>query len=115
MAIKQKDEHFTKWVHTENGKILVRRIHRLEVQALDGRLHIVTGDRLPDMIQTCAGEGYRGAHLAQILVNPKSLRRKYIAPLAMPYPTGRDLFNVGLGFVGFIFARFFLSLLFGCL
>ena len=70
MALHQANEKFTKWVHTENGNVMVRRIHRLEVQARDGRLHILTADKLPDFIQTSAGHGMKGCHLAQILLSP---------------------------------------------
>ena len=40
MAIKQDKECYTKWTHVENGKVLVRRIHRIEVQARNGGLYV---------------------------------------------------------------------------
>ena len=55
MAIKQDEECYTKWTHAENGKVLVRRIHRIEVQARNGGLYVLRGDKLPDFIQTSAG------------------------------------------------------------
>lgn len=113
MSLKtsKSEAGYTKWTHVENGKVLVRRIHRMEVQVPNGRLYVLRDDQLPDYIQTCAGEGYTGAHLAQILLNPKSLsERNFIPAVATPYPTLRDLFNAGLGVVCFLLVRFFLNL-----
>lgn len=70
MALKQANETFMKWVHTENGNVMVRRIHRLEVQDRHGRLHILTGDKLPDLWHSSSGHGMKGCHLGQILLNP---------------------------------------------
>lgn len=118
MALKtSKDEaSYTKWTHVENGKILVRRIHRIEVQARNGTLYTLRGQDLPDFIQTSAGEGYRGAHLAQILLNPETIsqRTPYTAPVANPFPSLRDLANIGLGLVSFMLLRFVVSVVTGC-
>jgi len=111
MALKHKETKYTKWTHVENGKVLVRRIHRLEVQARNGCLYTLLGDKLPDFIQTSTGEGYKGVHLAQILLSPESIQQRtpYTAPVAKPWPSLRDLFSVAIGFVGFILLRFILS------
>ena len=63
MALKQGKESFTKWTHVENGKVMVRRIHRIEIQARNGSLYTIRGDQLPDFIQTSAGRVIQ-AHLA---------------------------------------------------
>ena len=117
MAIKQDKECYTKWTHVENGKVLVRRIHRIEVQARNGGLYVLRGDKLPDFIQTSAGEGHKGVHLAQILLKPESIpkRAPYTAPVAKPWPTLRDLGNVGIGFLFFLMLRFIFSAWVGCL
>jgi hypothetical protein len=117
MAIKQDKERYTKWTHVENGKVLVRRIHRIEVQARNGGLYVLRDDKLPDFIQTSAGEGFKGVHLAQILLNPESIpkRAPYTAPVANPWPSLRDLGNVGLGFLAFLMLRFIVSAVASCL
>ena len=113
MAIKHDKECYTKWTHVENGKVLVRRIHRIEVQARNGGLYVLRGDKLPDFIQTSAGEGFKGEHLAQILLNPESIsqRAPFTAPVANPWPTLRDFVNVGIGFLTFLMLRFTVSVL----
>jgi hypothetical protein len=117
MAIKQDKECYTKWTHVESGKVLVRRIHRIEVQARNGGLYTLRGKELPDFIQTSAGEGHRGAHLAQILLSPESIPRRapFVAPVANPWPSLRDLMNVGIGFLAFVMLRFTFSVLASCL
>ncbi len=113
MALKtsKDDTYFTKWTHVENGKVMVRRIHRFEVQARNGTLYVLRGDKLPDFVQTSAGEGHKGEHLAQILLNPETIKQRppYTAPVAKPYPSLRDLANIGVGFIGYVFLRFIVS------
>jgi len=76
MALRQGSECFTRWTHVENGHVMNRRLHRIDLQTRDGRLRVITGDKLPDFIQTCAGHGYTDANLVQILLFPKSLSRR---------------------------------------
>jgi hypothetical protein len=113
MALKQGSERYTMWTHVENGKVLSRRLHRIEVQARDGRLHVIEGDKLPDFLQTCAGVGYQGLHLAQILLKPGPIKLPLLSEEPRLWPTGRDTMNMALGFVGFILARFLFSLVHG--
>ncbi len=103
MALKQGTETFTKWTHVENGKILVRRIQRLEVQARDGRLYIITGEDLPDFIQTNTGNGTKGDNLAQILLKGGQ-KPTFFRMESRPWPTARDAFNFLIGFclIGFL-------------
>jgi hypothetical protein len=68
MANEHKGEHFTRWMHMESGKTMVRRLHRMEVQAADGKLHVITGTDLPEAMVTSAGDSHTGQHLAQILL-----------------------------------------------
>ncbi|MFO0979946.1 MAG: hypothetical protein U0996_26340 [Planctomycetaceae bacterium] len=97
MALKQKDEHFTHFTHFENGKALHRHLHRLEVQAADGKLYVVEGQHLPDSIMTYAGIGHRGEHFAQILMDPRRQPRQTFLPEPDPWPCGRDMLNFLLG------------------
>ena len=119
MALKTSKDttSYTKWTHVENGKVMVRRIHRIEVQARNGTLYTLRDDKLPDFIQTSAGEGFKGEHLAQILLNPETIKRRtpFTAPVANPFPSLRDLGCAALGFVGFLLLRFLISVATGCL
>ena len=117
MAIKQGTESFMKWVHMENGKTMVRRIHRLEVQARNGQLYILKGDKLPDTFVSQCGEGLKGEHLGQILLKPESMpkRTPCPAPNANPWPCWRDIMSLGIGFFGFVIFKFVVSLFEACL
>jgi len=100
MALKDGSTYYTKWTHVENGNAMVRRIHRIEIQARDGRLYIIEGRDLPDFIQTNAGIGFKGCHIAQILVPSRKLPST--APhVAQPMfrPTPRDLVYLVAGSV----------------
>lgn len=107
---KEEVEHFTRWMHVENGKSFVRRLHRIELQAADGRLHVITGDKLPDAMVTNAGHGHRGAHMAQILLKPNKIgpiTRLWNGREFEPdrrWPTSRDAIQwiIGMLFVGFL-------------
>ena len=72
MALRQGSECYTKWTHVENGQVLSRRLHRIVLQTPDGDLKKITGDKLPDSIQTSAGHAYYGVNLARTLLSPKS-------------------------------------------
>lgn len=113
MALHQANEKFTKWVHTENGNVMVRRIHQIQVQARDGRLHLITGDKLPDSIQTSAGQGMKGCHIAQILLSPNP------APDYVPDPVRTWTFShvvcLLIGFWGLVMVRFIYGLFLECL
>jgi hypothetical protein len=114
MALKQGSERFTKWTHTENGKVLTRRLHRMEVQARDGRLYVIKGDDLPDALQTNCGHAYKGEHLAQILLNPSKINtRGYELGSLGPWPNGRDALNFAIGFLAIAVLRFVVTLQFG--
>ena len=110
MALTSEEEtvSHTKWVHVENGKVMVRRIHRMEIQARTGVMYTLRGKDLPDFVQTSAGEGYKGAHLAQILLKPEKISRRtpYTATVANPFPSLRDLGNMGFGVLAFLLLRF---------
>jgi hypothetical protein len=110
MALKsdKEDEQYTKWVHVENGKVMVRRIHRMEIQARTGVMYTLRGKDLPDFVQTSAGDGYKGAHLAQILLKPEKIARRapYTPTVANAFPSLRDLANMGMGILGFLLLRF---------
>ena len=113
MALTQSNEKFLKWVHTENGNVMVRRIHRLEVQARDGRLHVLIGDQLPDFIQTSAGQGMKGCHLAQILLSPNPAP-EYTPDKADPWPRRRDFVSFAIGLLVFVLVRFIHALASDC-
>ena len=110
MALHHGEEHYTKWIHMENGNMMVRRLHRIEIQARDGRLHVIRGEDLPDGFVTSAGHGHKCKHIAQILLRPQSIRR-LPAPDVDFWPKARDVLHVFLGVSGFLMLRFFVSFL----
>ena len=59
MAPKDGSGYYTKFTFVENEQVLVRRIHRLEIQAWDGRLYAVEGKQLPDYIGGTSGAGVK--------------------------------------------------------
>lgn len=111
MAIKRKEEYFTHWTHVENGNTFNRRLHRIEIQANDGRLHILQGDSLPYYLQTCTGTGHRGVHIAQILLDPNRKANRLSLRERDPWPNSRDLFMTIIGIMSFIFLRYALRLI----
>ena len=46
MALHHEQEHYTKWMHFENGNIMVRRLHRIEIQARETFAATLMGDAL---------------------------------------------------------------------
>ncbi len=101
MALSQGGEWFTKWTHVENGQVMVRRLHRLEVQGQDGHLYVLEGKELPDFIQTCSGTGHKGKHLAQILLNPANFPPPPRGEMKT-WPNWRDVVHLALGMVFFL-------------
>ncbi|MEM7560899.1 MAG: hypothetical protein AAF394_17385 [Planctomycetota bacterium] len=95
MALKAGGKGFCKVVHTENGRNVTRRIHTMMVQTHDGKVHHLTGKKLPDSISLYTGAPYSGAHLAEVLLSPQGAK-------ATPMKTEswfsqRDAFFVAIG------------------
>lgn len=111
MALKHKEEFFTRWTHVENGQVLNRRLHRIEVQANDGRLYVITGKSLPDFIQTSAGSGHKGTHIAQILLHPNRRTHPTDTQEPQPFPNGRDVLVFVIGLCSFVLLRFVFRLI----
>ena len=65
MALYDGSTYYTKFTFTENGKTIDRRIHRIEIQARDGRLYIIEGKDLPDFLYASTGVGFKGQHIAR--------------------------------------------------
>lgn len=102
---EEKKTKYTKFIHVENGRPpIVRRIHRVEVQAANGVIYTLRDDKLPPLIQTYSGMGREGQNLAQILVSPRKERLPYSPPVAEPWPTRRDVFNwvIGIAMLGLL-------------
>ena len=115
MALKEGDVYYTRFVHWESGKSMNRRLHKLEVQAADGRVYTITGKDLPDTIATHAGVSHKGEHLGQILLCPKKVKQNkgYSFEVVPPWPSFRDFANVVLGISILVSMRFIASVLFG--
>ena len=110
-SAKETDGH-TLWFHMENGKTVVRRIHTMQVQDRLGTIHSITKNNLPDVVHTSAGERFKGAHLAQILLKPEKIKKAqpFTATVPNPFPSLRDLGNMAFGVLGFLLLRFVIVL-----
>ena len=97
MALEAKGQWFCKVVHTENGRTWTRRIQTILVQESDGRLHYLRGRLLPDSISLYTGVPYSGAHLAEVLLNPKDAKATPLLPAPSGWLSGRDAFFIVLG------------------
>ena len=93
---------YCKITHTENGRSWTRRVHTMMIQAANGKLYHLTGKDLPDSISFYSGVPYTGAHVAEVLLNP---RCAFGIPLvATSTLRMRDVCFMGLGmfFLGLI-------------
>lgn len=98
MANKRADEQYMHFTFHENGKSFTRRLHRLEVQGPDGKLYILTGKDLPDMMSVYTGTGYKGEHLGEILLKPLKVRPwPKLVVETRPWPSSRDVLNIAIG------------------
>ncbi len=100
MALKHGQEFFAMFAHVENDRVLNRRLHRIEIQARDGRLYVLEGEQLPAYVQTHTGTGFKGEHLMQILMKPGPAKEA-----RMNWPTGRDLLHGALGILFVVIVR----------
>ena len=112
MGLKHGNEpHYTSWTHMENGKVMTRRLHEIEVQDRFGRVHRLKNEELPDTFITKVGQAYKGAHLATILLRPEKLPvPKAAPPDTVSWPNQRDVVNLLLGFLGIVMLRFIIAL-----
>ena len=108
MALNHKDEHYTQWTHTESGKVLNRRLHRIMVQRGDQSLVELTGPDLPDSILTFAGNGHKDLHEGYIYSHggaspftpdfrPKRESRRWRYRYDPDWPTRRDVIHLAIG------------------
>jgi len=116
-ALRQAIECSTRLDHVENGPPLHRQVRRVEVQTR-GRLYVFKGKQLPEFIGVCTGEGYKGKHLAQVLLShdsvPNVVQEQPFGPTTSgAWPELRDVVHMGLGLTGFLLLRFFLNLIAG--
>ncbi len=96
MALEAGGRRFCKVAHIENGRWVMRRIHTMMVQSADGRLHKVEGKNLPDSISLYSGVPYEGAHLAEVLLNPKKVKASLVLATS-GWISRRDIFYLVLG------------------
>ena len=71
------------------------------VQAADGRVHHLSGNRLPDSISLYCGVPYSGAHVAEVLLNPGSAQAIPLLPNRAGWLGKRDAFFLTLGMFAF--------------
>jgi len=112
MALNHGSDHYTKWMHMENGQVMVRRIHRMEVQDAKGRLHSICKNDLPEAIVTSTGDAQKGQHLARILLRPgSSFFAEWDSLDGYPSILLWNALVFGLGFTSALTLRFFARLL----
>lgn len=112
MALKHGSDHYTKWMHMENGQVMVRRIHRMEIQDAVGRLHVIQKHDLPEAVVTSAGERREKRAIARILLRPRS--KGFAEWESLELPSGVLVWNAfvfGLGFASALALRFVARLL----
>lgn len=78
---------YTKLIHLEKAEPLIRRIHRIEIQDVNGEVEVLEGSFLPLTIVTSTVTGQSGRHLMQILLNPKPRRGVRVPSLPTTWPT----------------------------
>ena len=93
MALKHGDEHYTMFTFTENGQVMNRRLHKLEIQDRTGKVHILEGKLLPNVITASTGQGQKGHHVATILLNPESAKSLIPSQDGYAWPTHRDVLH----------------------
>lgn len=71
------------------------------VQAADGRLHQLSGNALPDSIGLYSGTSLTGAHVADVLLNPRKATGVPLIPSSPGWLTKRDAFFIVLGMMAF--------------
>ncbi len=99
MAVKQGTAYFCKWLHYESGRLTHRRLNVLEIQARDGLVYTVQGDKLPQSLVTYTGDKVQGQNVAQILLHPEKTKRLPLMFEKTPSPlTFRDLVAMIFGF-----------------
>lgn len=80
-VLSRKTRDHCKFVLLENGTPVVRRIHRLVIQAANGKVYEIEGNRLPMFVGLFPGNSQAGKHLGQILLNPNQYHAlDWIAP-----------------------------------
>ena len=83
MALEANGKRFCKVVHTENGRTWTRRIHTMMVQTDQWQAApFAMVEKLPDSISLYSGVPYSGAHLAEVLLNPKEAKATPLFPIA---------------------------------
>ena len=112
MALQHGSEYYTKWMHMENGQVMVRRIHRMEIQDALGRLNVIAKDQLPEAIVTTTGEANKGKHIARILLRPRSRMFGDMPTFdGVPSAFVWNAFVFGSGFFSALTLRYFARLL----
>ncbi len=71
------------------------------IQAADGRLHQLSGDSLPELFMFYTGTPLTGAHLAEVLMNPRKAAGVPLVPSISGWLTKRDAFYIVLGMIAF--------------
>ncbi len=101
MALEAGGHKFCKVTFHENGRKFTRRYHKIIMQASDGRVHEILGDKLPESMDFYSGKALRGAHMAEVLMSPNKIKGTSILSEPSGWICKRDAFYLVLGFFFF--------------
>ena len=76
----------------ENGDVKNRRLHRIEFQDRAGRVHILEGKELPNLVRVDTATAQKGHHVGTILLEPEKATSSLI-PKWEAWPNHRDVLN----------------------
>ena len=110
MAHKSGEERFMK-VHLDEGNRppTTRRIHSLLVQLPNGKCRTYEGAALPDEMSFYTGSLVKGRHVGECFPGFFKDGAYWTPPEVKPWPAGRDVVHLALGFVAFTLLRFTIS------
>lgn len=97
MALDANGQICCKVVHTESGRVFVRRINTIVVQLADGRVYYLRGRDLPDSISLYTGHPYQGEPLARVLMEPERVKGTPLLADRRNWISLRDVFFWVLG------------------
>lgn len=101
MALEANGQKYGMFNYSENGKNIHRRFHQMKLQAPDGRVFFIDGDKLPIEVGLLSGPAYRGAHVLEVLLSPDKAKGTPLLPLANGWICKRDALFLVLGFFFF--------------
>lgn len=110
MALQSGQERYMKIHLVEGGRLpITRRIHSLVMQFPNGRCRIYEDSALPDEMIFLTGTPTKGKHVGECFPGPFRDTSLWTPPEVKPWPAGRDVVHLALGFVAFTLLNFIVS------